>query len=66
MPSAPNVIVLISHDTGRHFGCYGIAELDTPNTDALAARGLRLDRMFSTPTRAPAFRCSIFNRTRKN
>jgi hypothetical protein len=30
MSTRPNVIVLISHDSGRHFGCYGLEQVDDP------------------------------------
>ncbi len=53
---SPNVVVILLDDTGfSHFGCYG-GPIDTPNLDALAARGLRYANFHTTalcsPTRA--------------
>ena len=37
----PNIVTVLLDDTGfAHLGCYG-SPIDTPNFDALAARGLR-------------------------
>jgi len=36
MPNRPNIIIFVSHDTGRHIGPYGIKTVQTPN----AERGL--------------------------
>jgi len=44
----PNIIVITSHDTGRHFGCYGVPSVHTPAIDALAADGVRFTQMFAT------------------
>jgi len=56
----PNVIVFVTHDTGRHFGCYGIDTVHSPNIDRLADEGMRFDRFFAaspmcSPSRAAAF-----------
>jgi arylsulfatase len=53
---APNVVLVVLDDTGYgHLGCYG-SDIDTPNVDALAARGLRFTNFHTTalcsPTRA--------------
>lgn len=52
----PNVIVILSDDMGfSDLGCYG-GEINTPNLDALAAKGLRFTQFYNTarccPTRA--------------
>ncbi len=39
MSTRPNIVVITCHDTGRHFGCYGIETVHTPAIDALAADG---------------------------
>jgi arylsulfatase A-like enzyme len=44
----PNIIVITSHDTGRHFGCYGVPTVHTPAIDAMAADGVLFSRMFAT------------------
>lgn len=41
----PNIVVITTHDSGRHFGCYG-AGYDTPAIDSLAAGGVLCTRMF--------------------
>jgi arylsulfatase A len=41
---APNVVVVIADDTGwGDLGCYGSTAIPTPNMDAIAADGVRLD-----------------------
>jgi arylsulfatase len=52
----PNVIVIMSDDMGwSDLGCYG-SEIETPNLDALASRGVRFTQFYNTarccPTRA--------------
>lgn len=45
---APNVIVILVDDMGwSDPGCFG-GEIDTPNLDALAAKGLRLTQFYTT------------------
>ncbi|MDF2934827.1 MAG: sulfatase [Paenibacillaceae bacterium] len=48
----PNILLMISHDTGRYMGCYG-QQVNTPNLNELAAKGVRFDRYF-----CPAPQCS--------
>lgn len=55
-PARPNVVVILSDDMGfSDIGCYG-GEIETPNLDALAAKGLRFTQFYNTarccPTRA--------------
>jgi arylsulfatase A-like enzyme len=52
----PNIVVILADDMGySDIGCYG-SEIETPNLDALAERGLRLTQFYNTarccPTRA--------------
>ncbi|TWT49381.1 Arylsulfatase [Rubripirellula amarantea] len=52
----PNMIVIMSDDSGyTDLGCYG-GEVDTPHIDELAAQGIRLSNFYSngrcSPTRA--------------
>ncbi|MCB1224918.1 MAG: sulfatase-like hydrolase/transferase [Verrucomicrobiales bacterium] len=55
---APNVVVILTDDQGSmDAGCYGSKDLITPNTDALAARGVRFTQFYSaapvcSPSRA--------------
>lgn len=54
MVPRPNILVITSHDSGRHYGCYG-AGVATPNIDAFAADGARCTRMFSvSPVCSPS------------
>jgi arylsulfatase A-like enzyme len=48
MMNRPNVLVITCHDTGRHFGCYGVETVHSPNIDALAADGVRFTNYFTT------------------
>lgn len=48
--SMPNVICMNWHDTGRHFGCYGIDTVHTPNIDRLAADGVLFENCFAAST----------------
>ncbi len=54
----PNVILIMADDQGSvDLGCYGSRDLETPNTDALALRGVRFTQFYSaapvcSPSRA--------------
>jgi N-sulfoglucosamine sulfohydrolase len=48
MADRPNILLITTHDTGRHFGCYGYDTLCTPNIDHIAAEGLRFSNYFAT------------------
>lgn len=49
----PNVILILADDMGySDLGCYG-SEIDTPNLDRLAARGLRMTQFYNTPRCCP-------------
>ena len=50
---APNVIVMLTDDLGfADLGCYG-SEIDTPNLDTLAGRGVQLTNFHVTPMCSP-------------
>jgi arylsulfatase len=50
---APNVIVMLADDLGfSDLGCYG-SEIDTPNLDGMADRGLRYTDFHVTPMCSP-------------
>lgn len=44
----PNILWMIVEDMSPDFACYGQAAIQTPNVDALAARGTRFTRAFVT------------------
>ena len=44
----PNVLWIISEDTGPEFGCYGYPLVHTPNVDRLAREGARFTNAFTT------------------
>jgi len=47
-PSQPNLILILAEDIGPQLACYGEPLVHTPNLDALAARGARFTRAFTT------------------
>ncbi|MCL2664752.1 MAG: sulfatase [Defluviitaleaceae bacterium] len=51
----PNVVFLISHDTGKFYSPYGIKTVDNPNFEKFAAEAVTFDRCFcTTPLCSPA------------
>jgi arylsulfatase A-like enzyme len=56
----PNVIVFISHDTGRFIGPYGIETVHTPNADRLAQEGVIFDNYFCTAPQCSPSRAATF------
>ncbi len=55
-PAPPNVLIILADDLGySDLGCYG-GEIETPNLDRLAAKGLKFTQFYNTarcwPTRA--------------
>ena len=48
-PRRPNILLIVSDDQGYNdLGCYGGAEIKTPNLDNLAAEGVRLTSFYVT------------------
>jgi len=43
----PNILMITTHDIGRHIGCYGVETVRTPSLDALAAKGVRFANYFA-------------------
>ncbi|MDE2928019.1 MAG: sulfatase-like hydrolase/transferase [Acidobacteriota bacterium] len=55
LANAPNILWISSEDNGPHLGVYGDSCADTPNLDALGARGMIYRTAWSTaPVCAPA------------
>ena len=51
--SRPNIVLIMSDDMGfSDIGCYG-GEIETPNLDALAAKGLRFSQFYNTARCCP-------------
>ena len=51
----PNVVIMISHDTGRFVSPYGYTTVNTPNFERLAQMSTTFDNCFcTTPLCAPA------------
>jgi hypothetical protein len=58
-PSQPNVVLILADDMGfSDAGCYG-GEIDTPNLDRLAYRGLRFTQAYSTARCGPSRSCLL-------
>jgi arylsulfatase A-like enzyme len=55
-----NLLIYVTHDTGRHLGCYGNATVATPNVDRMAAEGVRFANHFCTSPGCSPSRGSIF------
>ena len=52
-PAKPNIVILLADDLGWGDVGYHNAEVDTPNIDAIAAKGVELDRFYVNPTCSP-------------
>lgn len=52
--------MIVTHDTGRHLGCYGVPTVQTPAIDTLAAQGRRFTRFFSVNPICSPSRASLF------
>ncbi len=59
MPQPPNVLLLITHDTGQHVSPYGVETVDTPNCERLATEGVRFSRSFCTAPQCSPSRAAI-------
>ena len=56
----PNILWMIAEDFGPHLGCYGTKEVSTPVLDAMAAKGMRFTRYYTTaPVCSPSRSGSI-------
>lgn len=58
--SKPNVVFILMDDCGiGDLGCYGQEKIETPNIDALAARGVRFTDMYTTAPLSGPSRCGL-------
>lgn len=55
----PNIVIITTHDTGSHFGCYGHETVMSPNIDALAREGVRFSRAFATASMCSPSRAAM-------
>src|SRR5688572_12256599 len=56
----PNVLMIVSDDhSAAHVGCYGNADVKTPNLDRLASDGIRFDRAYVTAPQCVPSRAAI-------
>jgi len=59
VPAAHDVVVITTHDIGRHLGCYGVRSVASPSLDALAAGGVRYAQAFATAPQCSSSRASL-------
>lgn len=58
---APNIVVFISDDLNQQdVGCYGNADVRTPNMDLLAKEGMRFTRAYAASSMCTPSRSAIF------
>lgn len=54
----PNIVLFITHDTGRHLGCYG-ADVETPHLNRLAEQGVLFTQAYCTAPQCSPSRGSL-------
>lgn len=59
MLSRPNIILLITHDTGRFISPYGVKTVHTPNCERLAREGVTFDQSYCTAPQCSPSRAGI-------
>jgi N-sulfoglucosamine sulfohydrolase len=57
--TARDVVLMTTHDIGRHLGCYGAKGVTSPNLDALAAAGAMFTNAFCTAPQCSPSRASL-------
>lgn len=60
MPRRPNILVFVSHDTGRWLRPYGVETVTTPAFSRLAAEAVQFSRAFCTAPLCSPSRASLF------
>ncbi|MCK5370711.1 MAG: sulfatase-like hydrolase/transferase, partial [Cyclobacteriaceae bacterium] len=56
----PNILLIVSEDNGPDLGCYGNANVYTPNLDKLSAEGVQFNNAFVTYSVCSPSRSTIF------
>lgn len=56
-----NVLIIHWHDLGRHLASYGVAGVNSPNLDRLAAEGIRFTDAHATAPLCSPSRGSLFS-----
>ena len=57
----PNIVVILADDLGTNeLGCYGGTNLQTPNIDSLAARGIRMTNNYASTAMSVPIRASLY------
>lgn len=56
---AQDIVVMTTHDVGRHLHCYGHESVVSPNLDSLAARGVMFAQAFATAPQCSPSRASL-------
>ena len=57
--AARDVVLLTTHDIGRHLRCYGAGSVSSPNLDTLAVGGVRFAQAFCTAPQCSPSRSSL-------
>lgn len=59
MPSRPNVILFVTHDTGRFLSPYGVETVQTPNLARLAVESVLFENAFCTAPQCSPSRAAL-------
>lgn len=59
MSHKPNIVFITTHDTGRHFGCYGRDTVQSPAIDHLAEEGVRFTNCYCVASKCSPSRAAM-------